>query len=155
MQSLLVVILLTIACSLLPPCAYAQNQQRWVQARNQIAYNAPSASQIVSSQYNFDYSPFTQGDTTSGASNVSNNAAAQSSIGDPWTAQQNGVASAYNYSNSTANQGGNATVASGRNSAGDTYAMSQADVLAARRAMLSGSFFSYHGTQSSQSTRNR
>jgi hypothetical protein len=181
MHSLLVVMLLTIACTLFSPCVHAQNQQRWAQssAKNQIAYKSPSASQFVSSQQNFDYTPLTQGENSAGGSNAWNNPGALNNAGDSnnagtwnnagasnnvaasnqstgsWTAQQSGVAAAYNYSDPSAYQAGNASAGRTFDRSGDTYAMSQADVLAARRAILSGSFFSYHGTQSSQSTRNR
>jgi hypothetical protein len=76
--------------------------------------------------------------------------------GDTWTPDQNGTANAYNNSNSSADQA-EAEAGNGRgyDRVYDTYAMSAADVLAARRAVLSGSFFSYHGTQSSHISRNR
>ncbi len=74
---------------------------------------------------------------------------------DTWTPAQSGNATAYSNSTSSANQAAQGANGQGFDRVYDTYAMSAADVLKARQAVLSGSFFSYHGTQSSQISRNR
>ena len=171
MQPLLAAMLLAIVCALLPQCAQAQGQIYSVpsSARNQIAYKAPGAAPSVSSQYNFDYPAINQGENISGGVAAGNNpgfsnqpfdysngVSAPNSTVDSWTAAQSGVSNAYNSHAADSNQTGmlpRGGRAMGR-SVG-SYAMSEADVQAARRAILSGSFFNYHGTQSSQTSRNR
>ncbi|MBI2809909.1 MAG: hypothetical protein HYX67_03640 [Candidatus Melainabacteria bacterium] len=169
MSSLLLVTLFTIACVLLPQSATAQNTRTSLrQARNQLAFKAPGAS--PNNQQYTAYPVTAQGEIMPGASNAWNNPGFSNesfdlsngvtSTGnlsrDTWTPEQSGNANAYNNSNSSANQtGAQGGVGLGLDRVYDTYAMSAADVLAARRAVLSGSFFSYHGTQSSQVSRNR
>ncbi len=72
-----------------------------------------------------------------------------------WTPAQNGVANAYNFSDLSAGQTSSSSVGRGLAPSYGSYAMTDAEILAARRAILSGSFFSYHGTQSSRNSRNR
>jgi len=169
MQSLLLVTLFTIACVLFPPTATAQNQTRNAirQARNQIAFKAPSAGQ--NSQQYAAYPVTTEGGMMPGVSSawnspgfsneafdLSNGATPSNNVSrDTWTLEQSGTSNAYNNSNYSANQAAQGGSGRGIDRVYDTYAMSAADVLAARRAVLSGSFFSYHGTQSSQVSRNR
>ncbi len=167
MSSLLLVTLFTIACLLFPPTATAQNRNSLRQARNQIAFKAPSAS--LNSQQYTAYPATSQGEITPGASSAWNNPGfsneafdlsngvtpANNISRDTWTAEQSGTANAYNNSNYSANQAAQGGNGRGLDRVYDTYAMSAADVLSARRAVLSGSFFSYHGTQSSQVSRNR
>ncbi|MBS1954366.1 MAG: hypothetical protein JST89_09270 [Cyanobacteria bacterium SZAS-4] len=170
MSSLLLVTLFTIACVLFPPSATAQNQTRNV--RNQIAFKAPGSSQNTQ-QYSQQYTAYpvtTEGANMPGASSAWNNPGYSNESFDPsngvtptnynisrdtWTPEQSGVASAYNNSNYSADRAAQAGAASGFDRVYDTYAMSAADVLKARSAVLSGKFFSYHGTQSSQASRNR
>ena len=170
MSSLLLVMLLTIGCVLFPPSATAQSQSRNAsgQARTQIAFKAPSSSQTANLQQNFAYPAATQGADLYSATSASNNpgwsnqsfdysngvSPSGDSSGDTWTADQSGAANGYNYSSASQAAAQNAN-GRGYDRVYDTYAMSAADVLAARRAVLNGSFFSYHGTQSSQTSRNR
>lgn len=166
MPSLLLVTLFTIACVLFPPSATAQNQTR--HARNQIAFKAPGASQ-TSQQYTA-YPVTTEGVNMPGASTAWNSPGLSNepydlSNGvtptkynisrDTWTPEQSGVTNAYNNSNYSAIQAAQGGSGRGLDRVSDTYAMSASDVLKARSAVLSGSFFSYHGTQSSQASRNR
>ncbi|CAN5172646.1 hypothetical protein BH10CYA1_BH10CYA1_39080 [soil metagenome] len=168
MSALLLVTLFTIACVLLPQSATAQKQTRTSrQAKNQIAFKAPSASQ--NNQQYSAYPVTTEGANMPGLSNawntpgfssesfdLSNGVTARGNYSrDTWTPEQSGNATAYNNSNSSANQAAQSGDGRGVDRVYDTYAMSAADVLAARRAVLSGSFFSYHGTQSSDASRNR
>lgn len=170
MSSLLLVTLFTIACLLFPSSATAQNQTHCAQrqAKNQIAFKAPNAN-LNSQQYNA-YSVTIEGETPPGLSNAWSSPGFYNEIYDPsngvapvnnnssrdtWTPEQSGITNAYNNSNYSANQAAQGGIGRGFDRAYDTYAMSAADVAGARRAILSGSFFSYHGTQSSHSSRNR
>ncbi|MFN8555627.1 MAG: hypothetical protein U0103_29525 [Candidatus Obscuribacterales bacterium] len=171
MQSLLAALLLALVCAVVPQCAQAQGQLYSMpsSARHQLAYKAPGVAPSVSSQYNFDYPAINQGENTSGGAaagsnpgfsnqpfDYSNGVSAPNSTADSWTAELSGVSNAYDSRDAASNQTGMLPRV-GRAVARSvgSYAMSEADIQAARRAILSGSFFNYHGTQSSHTSRNR
>lgn len=171
MKTLLAALLLAVVCAIVPQCAHAQGKPYSVpsSARTQIAYKTPGPVQMAGSQYNFDYSSINQGERMPGGLagrnnpgfsdqpfDYSNGVSVPNSSVDSWTPEQSGVASAYNSFGTVSNQAG-LMMGRGRAVARSvgSYAMSEADISAARRAIMTGSFFNYHGTQSSQTSRNR
>lgn len=162
MQSLFVVMLLAIACSFCPCTAQNQSGSAQRAARNQLAYNMPDQNQSAVAPQNSYYNSASPGGNTQLTSSDWSNSAAQlqsaqyqSAQPDTWTPAQNGVANAYNFSNLSAGKTTSSSVGRGLAPSNGSYAMTEAEVLAARRAILNGSFFNYHGTQSSRNSRNR
>jgi hypothetical protein len=147
MFAFLFMTLLTIASFLSPQCAVAQNQPRNVQARNQIALKLPNANQGISADQAYGYSSAAAGNYSQAIDNSGYDYSEQILSGNtaaliPYTANTayNQIAASSSYG--AARQASNPMMSSG-------------EIEAARRAVLDGSFFRWHGTQSSRMTRNR
>jgi hypothetical protein len=155
MSTLILLLLITFACALFPQSAEAQNQTRYgsrLPRLKQIAARLPSDL------------PSVRNDVVAPASVESYQwsrsvpTGYRSSDGFPENVPNVASGSGYTWQGEpgmSPSQAGYAQVYSGGNSdAPSSPAMTQDDVAAARRAILSGDFFRWHGTQSSMS-RNR
>jgi hypothetical protein len=147
-------ILITIAYALIPQSAWAQNQPRYGRQPprlKQIAARLPSDSSSVRNEVaptSVQSNQWSSSEPTSyqNANGLSENATSIApKSGYTWQGQPGISASQVE---STPVYGG------GNSAASSSSAMTQTDVDAARRAILSGDFFRWHGTQSSLS-RNR
>jgi hypothetical protein len=131
--------LLTIASVLIPQGADAQSQPRNVQARNQIALKLPNANQGISADQASVYSSATSAGNYSQA--IDNSGYDTAALA-PYSANTAYNQSAAPFSYAATRQASNPMMSTG-------------ELEAARQAVLDGSFFRWHGTQSSHMTRNR
>ncbi len=154
MSTLILLLLMTFACSLFSQSAEAQNQPRYgsrlprlKQIAARLPSDLPSARNDVAPASVESYQWSRSGPTglSSSDSFPSNEPIITSSSGYTWPGQAGTTPSQASYA---ADNGGANLAAS------SSAAMTQADIDAARRAILSGDFFRWHGTQSSMS-RNR